>query len=95
LSTQGWKRETIGDPPLLVFLLIESLKPLYEYVAGTLAACIDEERWMRGFCPICGAIPPIGEITGEQGERTLFCVYCGMDWYYPELRCPFCGGSEQ
>lgn len=95
LNTKEWEREALGDPSLLLFLLIESLKPMYEYVTGTLAGFIDADQWMRGFCPICGGTPPIGEIAGKTGARLLLCGYCGMEWWYPELCCPFCCGADE
>lgn len=95
LSTKDWKREAMGDPSLLVFLLIESLKPMYELVASTLEGFIDTQQWQHGFCPVCGGSPPIGVIGEQRGARVLFCGYCGTEWCYPELRCPFCGGAEE
>lgn len=94
LSTKGWDREAMGDPSLLVFLLIESLKPMYEHVAGILEGLIDAHTWQRGVCPVCGGTPPIGMVGETKGVKVLFCAYCGMEWGYPELRCPFCSEGE-
>ena len=89
------KKEELGDPTLLSFLLTESLKPFYEYLAENLRAVIDVTLWGKGYCPICGKTPPIAAIPEGKWSRHLFCVYCGTKWPFPFLMCPFCGNEEE
>ena len=93
-SPAGGKEE-LGDPTLLSFLLTESLKPFYEYLAENLRAVIDVTLWGKGYCPICGKTPPIAAIPEGKWSRHLFCVYCGTEWPFPFLMCPFCGNEEE
>jgi len=89
------KKEELGDPTLLFFLLTESLKPFYEYLAENLRAVIDVTLWGKGYCPICGETPSIAAITEGKWSRHLFCVYCGTEWPFPFLMCPFCENEEE
>jgi len=93
-SPRGGKEE-LGDPTLLFFLLNESLKPFYEYLAEKLQAVIDVTLWEKGYCPICGETPSIAAITEGKWSQHLFCVYCGTEWPFPFLMCPFCGNEEE
>jgi FdhE protein len=95
LNPLEWKKEEVGDPMLLYFLLTESLKPLYEYLAESLRGLIEINLWEKGYCPICGETPPIAAIPEEKWTRLLFCVYCGTEWPFPFLMCPFCGNEEE
>jgi FdhE protein len=93
LPTGG--KEELGDPTLLSFLLTESLKPFYEYLAENLRAVIDVTLWEKGYCPVCGETPAIAAILEEKWSRILFCVHCGTEWPFPFLMCPFCGNEEE
>ena len=94
-APQKLKKEEVGDPTLLAFLLTESLKPLYEYLAQNLRDVIDVTLWEKGYCPICGKTPPIAAIPEGKWSRLLFCVYCGTEWSFPFLMCPFCGNEDE
>ena len=95
ITPHTWTKETYRDPTLLNFLFIETLKPLYEYLADNLAALINVTHWEKGYYPICGEIPLIAVIPEGEWSRLLFCVYCGMEWPFPFLMCPFCGNEEE
>jgi len=53
----------------------------------------DEERWLRCYCPTCGALPTMAQLVGvEPGKIRLFaCGCCGTRWQYRRMGCPFCG----
>jgi FdhE protein len=95
ISSPTGKKEQLGDPTLFSFLVTESLKPFYEYLAENFRAAIDVTLWVKGYCPICGNIPPIAAIPKGKRSRHLFCVYCGTEWPFPFLMCPFCGNEEE
>jgi FdhE protein len=54
-----------------------------------------EERWMRGDCPTCGALPPLNQLGGPEDQpwRRLACGCCGTRWRFRRSGCPFCGNS--
>jgi len=95
LNTQNWKENDMGDPTLLFFLLVECVKPVYEYFARTLRYFINEEKWKQGYCPVCGEASSIAETGEEKAKKHLFCVYCEMDWPFPVFKCPFCNNEEE
>jgi FdhE protein len=74
---------------LLLFLAGNSLRPVWEAYAKVLKEYVDQERWWRGYCPICGCLPFIAQLR-EEGERFLVCSSCGYEWRFRRLKCPFC-----
>lgn len=87
------------DEGFLVFLawssLAETLKPLKSKTMELL----EDNRWKRGYCPICGQLPAMGQlvtIAQDQGrERELVCGCCQMRWQYRRIGCPYCDNQEQ
>lgn len=79
----GVKQETI------LFLAINSVKPILEAYAEGLKKYVNQERWWRGYCPICGSEPFMAELR-EEGARFLVCSSCGYEWRFKRLQCPFC-----
>ena len=74
---------------LLLFLAGNSIRPVWEAYAKVLREYVDQERWWRGYCPICGCLPFIAQLR-EEGERFLVCSSCGYEWRFRRLKCPFC-----
>lgn len=87
------------DEGFLVFLawssLAETLKPL----KSKLMELLEGNRWRRGYCPICGQLPAMGQlvtVAQDQGrERELICGCCQMRWQYRRIGCPYCDNQEQ
>ncbi len=50
--------------------------------------------WPHGYCPLCGGLPAMGELAGEEGRMVLHCATCGEAWQVPRLRCAACGNQE-
>ena len=52
----------------------------------------DDERWLRRYCPTCGAPPGMAQLVGiDPGRRRfLVCVLCESKWRYGRTGCPFC-----
>ena len=40
-------------------------------------------------------MPELAYLKGEEGQRWLRCSFCGNDWRYVRLACPFCENEEQ
>jgi FdhE protein len=82
---------------VLLFLARESIKPIFELYANELKKYVDQERWWKGYCPICGSEPFMAEIKNEggaEGARFLVCSSCGYEWRFKRLQCPFCEHEE-
>jgi FdhE protein len=74
---------------VLAFLARNSIKPIFEAYAKELGNYVDQERWWKGYCPICGSEPFMAELK-EEGARFLVCSSCSFEWRFNRLKCPFC-----
>ena len=80
---------------LLTTIIHSSLKPFLVSHAKTLADSIDQERWRRSCCPVCGGSPDLAFLDKERGSRWLVCSRCDTEWLFQRLQCPFCGTQDQ
>lgn len=83
------------NPELIQAILHSTIKPLLASYAESLAHMVDQERWRRRYCPICGGRPDFSFLDKERGSRWLLCSRCDMEWVFQRLECPFCGCQEQ
>lgn len=94
-------RQTLDEGALRV----EVSPALLEYVLDTaLSFALQQAReqglgapaegWNHGYCPLCGGIPAMGEITDGEGGKLLHCAVCATSWSYPRLRCSYCGNAD-
>jgi len=80
---------------LLAALLHATLKPFLVSHARTLIGSVEQERWRREYCPICGGSPDFAFLDKENGARWLLCSRCDTEWLFQRLQCPFCGTQDQ
>lgn len=84
---------------------LEVPSALLEYVcSSTLAFGLQEwlkmrprpiyTDWQEGYCPICGGVPAMGELVGEEGQKQLHCSLCATEWKATRLKCSYCGNEE-
>lgn len=78
---------------LLLFLLIQTLKPFLESLAERWRSGLTDLSWTQGYCPFCGGVPGMGEIR-QEGKRFLHCSLCNMEWEYPRMKCPYCRNED-
>jgi FdhE protein len=82
---------------VLSFLAQSSIKPIFEAYANELKGYVDQERWWRGYCPICGSEPAMAKLKNEggvEGARFLVCSICSYEWRFNRLKCPFCENEQ-
>ncbi|MEW6570574.1 MAG: formate dehydrogenase accessory protein FdhE [Nitrospirota bacterium] len=79
---------------LLLFLAESSISPFLEAYADKVKGYVEQEQWWRGYCPVCGSEPLIGDFRGEEGQRFLTCSACSFQWRFYRLKCPFCGNED-
>jgi FdhE protein len=79
-------------PALFRCLLWAVLARDLEPVVTAFGQWRDEERWLRNYCPTCGAAPAMAQLAGrnEGRLRLLSCGCCGTRWRYRRTGCPFC-----
>lgn len=77
------------DPVVVTLALRGLLRPW----AAALAPLVDDRRWRRAECPVCGGAPDFAVIGGPARERRLLCSRCDAEWTYSRIGCPFCGNA--
>jgi FdhE protein len=83
------------DQGVMNFLLHTTIKPFVEVVASHPRDKVDEDLWDKGYCPICGSQPLMGELRGEEGKRIWTCSFCGTQWQGKRVMCPFCENTDR
>ena len=79
----------------LVALAVDlALVPYLKRAAEAVMPHLDQELWLRGHCPVCGAIPDFSLIDEDGGARHLICSRCGTQWRFLRLKCPFCANID-
>ena len=88
--------EDAATQPLFRLLLWAVLARELEPVVSTFDRWRDEDRWLRNYCPTCGAPPAMAQLVGrtEGRLRLLSCGCCGTRWRYRRTGCPFCEPSD-
>jgi len=86
--------ETAGvQPALLEYCLTTAL-------GAALQHCREEglesrtKGWSHGYCPVCGGLPAIAELSGEEGNKLLQCSLCSSNWSFHRLTCIHCGNDD-
>jgi formate dehydrogenase maturation protein FdhE len=44
--------------------------------------------------PVCGSYPSIEKLRRDDGKRILRCGFCGTEWPFKRIMCPFCGNED-
>jgi FdhE protein len=79
---------------ILCFLGRASIQPSLERAAKLCGEGSDLEEWSEGICPICGSLPLLSELAGQEGRKMLVCSRCEYRWRGSRMVCPFCGTED-
>lgn len=94
-TTASLGKEISIEPELLQFITTLITKPFAEKISDSLTPLPDGLNWTKGYCPVCGSWPESSFIRGKEGKRSLRCSFCGHEWGFPRLVCPFCENDDQ
>jgi FdhE protein len=85
-----------SDEGLLRYAAWAVLVRYLEPVLAQFSRWRDEERWLRNYCPTCGARPAMGQLIGKDPGRLrlLSCGACRTRWRYRRTGCPFCERAD-
>ena len=72
-----------------------SLAPYLQKASETILPRLDLERWVHGYCPVCGGRPNFSLLEAKRGARQLMCSRCNSIWHYSRVGCPFCRSKEK
>ena len=78
----------------LLFVGLNLTQAVLELYAQPLKEKVDLESWLEGNCPICGSYPSIEKLRRDDGKRILRCSFCGTEWPFKRIMCPFCGNED-
>ena len=87
-------RQGRDEPSLAETAADLALKPYLSWVAERVMKHVEQDLWRRGNCPVCGGVPDLATLEGDQGTRHLLCSRCDSRWVFPRVRCPFCGTAD-
>jgi FdhE protein len=84
------------NPGLLRYLGWAVLARYLCPVVGAFSNWRDEERWLRSYCPTCGALAAMAQLVGSDPGRLRFlsCGCCRSRWRYRRTGCPFCQSED-
>lgn len=90
------------DAELLAAVAVQSVAPLLRAYAERLLPMVDRVDdgtnegvgWKKGYCPVCGAWPLLGELRGVELSLWLRCSACGSGWRGQRLACVYCGNAD-
>ncbi|MDX1524533.1 MAG: formate dehydrogenase accessory protein FdhE [Anaerolineae bacterium] len=71
------------------------LSPITWAYAGAFDQALDFGHWQRGYCPVCGDWPVLGELRGRDRLRYLRCGRCGLGWKFKRLQCVWCDNTNK
>jgi FdhE protein len=87
---------TPTNPGLLRYLGWTVLARCLSPVVEAFSVWRDEERWLRSYCPTCGALAAMAQLVGTEPGRLRFlsCGCCRSRWRYRRTGCPFCQSED-
>jgi Protein involved in formate dehydrogenase formation len=71
-----------------------ALKPALHALRVQSAPLAQGIPWGRRNCYVCGTVPAFGELRENDQVKHLRCVSCGADWWFPRLKCMYCGNED-
>jgi formate dehydrogenase maturation protein FdhE len=86
--------EPRGDP-IIQAIIQAAFHPFLVAQAKVLLGLVNQERWRRNYCPICGGKPDFAFLDREGGARWLLCFRCDSEWLFQRLQCPYCRSQNQ
>ncbi len=89
--------EVLGNAEYLLLeaIIHSTLKPFLVSHAKAFINLVNQERWRREYCPVCGGKPDFAFLDKERGARWLLCSRCDTEWLFQRLQCPYCSTHNQ
>lgn len=85
-----------SEPGLLRYLGWMVMARYLARVIAVFSLWRGEDRWMRNYCPTCGAFAGMAQLAGcdPARHRLLSCACCSTRWRYRRTGCPFCDTKD-
>ena len=75
------------------FLVFNSLKPSLISFSEKISPYLENTKWEKGYCPVCGSMPELS-VFEKDGKRFLICGFCNHKWASKRIYCPFCENTD-
>jgi FdhE protein len=87
---------TPTSPGLLRYLGWTVLAGYLRPVVDAFSGWREEERWLRPYCPACGALAAMAQLVDADPGRLRFlsCGCCRSRWRFRRTGCPFCQSED-
>ena len=83
-----------GEATLAEVSVDLALNPYLEWAAEFVLPHVDQQRWRRKYCPVCGGEPDFASLDSTEGRRSLLCSHCDNEWQHSRVGCPFCEDQD-
>lgn len=80
---------------LMQAIMQATMKPFLAAYSKVMIGFVEQERWRRSYCPVCGGNPDFAFLEKELGARWLLCSRCDAEWLFQRIECPFCNNKDQ
>ncbi len=80
---------------VLEAIIHATIQPFLVSQARSLIHSVQQERWRREYCPVCGGKPDFAFLNKDRGARWLLCSRCDAEWLFQRLQCPYCSNKNQ
>ncbi len=95
LAVEQLAKDLKVDYALFCFITNLAVIPFMENYSEKIIGEIDQNKWLKGYCPVCGSEPMIARLESDIGKRWLFCPRCRCEWLFKRVICPFCENEDQ
>ncbi len=91
----NFPKEFTHSKPITLFAAGEALLPIIDGIKKSDPPPKNLDLWGESYCPICGALPNISAIEGDENRLFLYCSRCAQTWNFRRLVCTHCGEDDQ
>lgn len=94
-AVKAWFEGSGNTVNLLEDVIRLTVSPVIAAHRKVLIGMVEQERWRRRFCPVCGGKSDFAFLAKDTGARWLVCSHCDAEWLFQRLECPCCGTNDQ
>lgn len=95
MGQYNFPKEFTHSKPITLFAAGEALLPVIDGIKKSDPPPKNLHLWDESYCPICGAMPNISAIEGDENRLFLYCSRCAQTWNFRRLVCTHCGEDDQ
>ena len=94
VSAAGVAARGTDEPEVMDHVLALAMRPFLSRCAEVLQRRSELALWSHAHCALCGGEPDLATLDA-QGDRSLVCGRCLLQWKFDPVACPFCRNSSR